>query len=136
MRSDLTATRFTRNGGWSLLIASVVLCIGATLVTAEDRLSAAERPNFVFILADDLGSSDLGCYESSIYESPDDLELSFCGPARQEVVDAWRSRFNRMTLLRDFCVSDFEQVRDEFVDCLTRADHQSHAKVCFCLGKK
>jgi len=66
----------------------------------------------------------------------EDLELSFGGPAPQDVVDAWRSRFNRMTLLRDFCGSDFEQVREDFVDCLTRADHQSHAKVYFCLGKK
>ena len=43
MRSDLTATRFTRNGGWSLLIARVILCIGTTLIPADDRLSAAER---------------------------------------------------------------------------------------------
>jgi arylsulfatase A-like enzyme len=31
---------------------------------------AAERPNFVFILADDLGWTDLGCYGSSFYETP------------------------------------------------------------------
>ena len=29
-------------------------------------LSAAERPNFLVILADDLGYSDLGCYGSEI----------------------------------------------------------------------
>lgn len=29
-----------------------------------------ERPNFVFILADDLGWSDLGCYGSTFYETP------------------------------------------------------------------
>jgi arylsulfatase A-like enzyme len=33
-------------------------------------LSAADRPNFVFILADDLGWSDLGCYGSSFHETP------------------------------------------------------------------
>ena len=32
-----------------------------------------------------------------------DQELSFSGPARPEVLDAWRNRFDRMKLLRDFC---------------------------------
>ena len=31
---------------------------------------AVERPNFVFILADDLGWTDLGCYGSTFYETP------------------------------------------------------------------
>jgi arylsulfatase A-like enzyme len=30
----------------------------------------ADRPNFVFLLADDLGWSDLACYGSSFYETP------------------------------------------------------------------
>lgn len=33
-------------------------------------LSAAERPNFVFILVDDLGKMDLGCEGSTYYETP------------------------------------------------------------------
>lgn len=32
--------------------------------------AAPARPNFVFILADDLGWSDLGCYGSRFYETP------------------------------------------------------------------
>ena len=32
----------------------------------------------------------------------DDQELSFSGPALPEVVDAWRARFDRMKLFRDF----------------------------------
>jgi arylsulfatase A-like enzyme len=31
---------------------------------------AADKPNIVFILADDLGWTDLGCYGSSFYETP------------------------------------------------------------------
>ena len=31
---------------------------------------AADRPNIVFILADDLGWADLGCYGSTYYETP------------------------------------------------------------------
>src|SRR5688572_10721413 len=33
-------------------------------------LSATSRPNIVFILADDLGWTDLGCYGSKYYETP------------------------------------------------------------------
>ena len=33
----------------------------------------------------------------------EDQELSFSGPVSPEVPDAWRARFNRMKLLRDFC---------------------------------
>ncbi len=65
-----------------------------------------------------------------------DQELSFRGPAQQQVVDAWRTRFDRMKLLRDFCGSEFKQVREEFLDCLTRTDHRSDAKVYSCLGER
>ena len=50
-----------------------------------------------------------------------DQELSFDGPARPDVLDAWRTRLDRMTLLRDFCGSGFGQVRDEFLGCLAAA---------------
>lgn len=65
-----------------------------------------------------------------------DQELSFCGPARPEVLDAWRNRFDRMKLLRDFCGADFEQVREEFLGCLMRADHRSTAMVSCCIANK
>ena len=66
----------------------------------------------------------------------EDHELSFDGPARPEVVDAWRTRLDRMKLLRDFCGPDFEQVREQFLDCLTRTDHRSAAKVHCCIATK
>ena len=45
----------------------------ALLLTAASALHAApakEKPNIVFILADDLGWADLGCYGSTFYETP------------------------------------------------------------------
>ncbi|MDZ4405246.1 sulfatase [Prosthecobacter sp.] len=33
-------------------------------------LHAAEKPNVIFLLADDLGRQDLGCYGSTFYETP------------------------------------------------------------------
>jgi arylsulfatase A-like enzyme len=37
---------------------------------AESRVAAAERPNVILILADDLGWTDLACYGSEWYETP------------------------------------------------------------------
>jgi arylsulfatase A-like enzyme len=42
----------------------------AAAVPFAARAAAPSRPNFVFFLADDLGWTDLGCYGSSFYESP------------------------------------------------------------------
>ncbi|HLE84253.1 MAG TPA: class I SAM-dependent methyltransferase [Thermoanaerobaculia bacterium] len=65
-----------------------------------------------------------------------DRELSFDGPADPEVVEAWRARLERMRLLRDFCGPALETLREDFLSCLTRADHRSLARVCFCLATK
>jgi hypothetical protein len=65
-----------------------------------------------------------------------DLELSFDGPARQDVVDAWRNRFKRMKLLRDFCGQSTDELEYEFLNCLIRGDHRSRAKVYCCIGTR
>ena len=64
----------------------------------------------------------------------EDRELSFTGPASPEVLDAWRSRFSRMNLLRDLCGRDFDRVQEGFLGCLMRADHESVAKVYCCIA--
>ncbi len=63
-----------------------------------------------------------------------DLELSFDGVASPEVVDAWRNRFKRMTLLREFCGRRIDEIENEFLNCLMRADHRARAKVNCCIG--
>jgi arylsulfatase A-like enzyme len=45
-----------------------VLSLVALLLSAA--LAAADRPNVVLILADDLGAHDLGCFGSTFYETP------------------------------------------------------------------
>lgn len=66
----------------------------------------------------------------------DDVELSFSGPARPDVLAAWRSRWARMTLLRDHCGEDFEAVRDDFLSALSSPEHTSSAKVVVTLAHK
>ncbi len=46
---------------------------------ASAPAAAARRPNFVFILADDLGWADLGCYGSTFYETPNLDQLAVEG---------------------------------------------------------
>lgn len=49
----------------------VKICtLGALLVTLASPLHAADRPNVVFILVDDLGWMDLGCQGSLVYKTP------------------------------------------------------------------
>lgn len=50
--------------------SGLVLAVGL-FAAGEVRAAPAQRPpNIVFILADDLGWSDLGCYGSTFYETP------------------------------------------------------------------
>jgi SAM-dependent methyltransferase len=66
----------------------------------------------------------------------EDREFSFSGRADGGVLDAWQARFQRMKQLQDFLGIEFDQVREEFLACLMRADHRSLAKVCCCVAIK
>jgi len=59
-----------------------------------------------------------------------DQELSFREPATPDVVVAWQKRFERMTLLQKFCASEFENVREEFLSCLTRPTIFRQLRLC------
>src|SRR5436309_5818576 len=48
----------------------VLLCIGLWTLPASNFAGAADRPNIIFILADDLGGHDLSCYGSKYHETP------------------------------------------------------------------
>ena len=57
---------------WFLILLSLPMagnrwdCSGAEIAPR----SAGARPNIVFVLADDLGWSDLACYGSDVHETP------------------------------------------------------------------
>ncbi|HEX6961374.1 MAG TPA: sulfatase [Lacipirellula sp.] len=46
------------------------MALALSLVASQLHAAEAGRPNIVFILADDLGYTDLGCYGSEYYETP------------------------------------------------------------------
>lgn len=49
------------------LLCGLALLLGAAIAS---RGAEPVKPNFIFILADDLGWRDLGCYGSAFYETP------------------------------------------------------------------
>ena len=53
-----------------LALACMLQSLALRAVAADDAAAKAERPNIVFILADDLGYTDLGCMGSKYYETP------------------------------------------------------------------
>ncbi len=91
-----------------------ILLVALTVSLSSHAASAAEqRPNFVFFLVDDLGWTDLGCYGSSFYETPnvDNLAKSgmmftdayaacqVCSPTRASILTG---RYPTRTGITDF----------------------------------
>ena len=46
------------------------LGVGVLLVSLQVFVANAARPNFIVVLADDLGFGDLGCYGNKKVQSP------------------------------------------------------------------
>ncbi|MCY3023781.1 MAG: sulfatase-like hydrolase/transferase, partial [Planctomycetota bacterium] len=55
--------------GKTRVLQALVLA-GALLVPASPAFAAEPKPNFVFILTDDMGWTDLGCFGSDLYQTP------------------------------------------------------------------
>jgi arylsulfatase A-like enzyme len=63
MKPSFSDSPFLKSG---LLLAACLLVASAGL----HAVSTKEKPNIIFILVDDLGWADLGCYGSTFYETP------------------------------------------------------------------
>jgi len=63
-----------------------------------------------------------------------DQELSFKGAAQQEILQAWRNRFNRMSGLEAFLGDQYANFVKEFVDCISSENHVARCKVIACIG--
>ena len=66
MRTTPVETRQTRRD----FLKALGLGAAALAVPGAAKAAAKRKPNFVFLLADDLGWTDLGCYGSRFYETP------------------------------------------------------------------
>ena len=65
-------------------------------------------------------------------ESIYDIELSFNGPADQQILQAWENRLNRLIALQEFFGKEnYPNVKTEFLNCLTKQNHYCTAKVDF-----
>ena len=72
-----------------------------------------------------------------VHESKYDKELSFNGPAEEQISKAWENRFNRLTALQEFFGKEkYSDIKLEFLDCLTKETHTCKAKVTFVVAKK
>ncbi len=100
---------------------------------ADDALAAGR---YDFHMGGRLESclAQAGFTVSRVFTTPD-RELSFEGAAEPDVVDAWQKRFHRMPRLQAICGSEFANVEEEFLTCLSRPDHVSTAKVVSCIAK-
>ena len=64
-----------------LFVAAFLLAQGKLLPTLFAAQPASHaKPNIIFILADDLGYSDLACHGSKYYETPNIDRLAACLP--------------------------------------------------------
>ena len=97
-----------------LLVAALLLAPAATILAAEPK--SPSKPNMVFILADDLGIGNLGCYGSDNYKSPNIDKLAgggtrftqaftgaLCGPSRALIMTG-RYAFRNGSSNQDACM--------------------------------
>jgi SAM-dependent methyltransferase len=125
-----------RPGGW-IALTEVAGLFGHEPVAERTRAlleayaaDARRAGRYDFDMGERLGAelARAGFEPARAFAVPDQ-EFAFAGPASAAVLDAWRARFDRMGLLRDFCGAEFEPLRADFLACLTRADHRSTSTV-------
>lgn len=144
------------SGVWELLpwLAAVVsLCIVSSWVYPIDT-PPARKVNFLFILADDLGWSDLGCYGADLHETPNIDRLArqgvrftqayaaspVCTPTRASIMTGRHPARLHMTIWREAtlrpprqdwrlippqCISDLPHEEVTIAEALRSAGYQT-----------
>ena len=100
-------------------IATLGILAGAGQILAKDNLpgnASDKKPNIIFILADDLGFAEIGCYGSDKYKTPNIDKLAsqgirfthgystpLCGPSRAVLLTG-RYAFRTGATNQDACV--------------------------------
>lgn len=82
-----------------IFIVGMVVGTGAAMASTLPEKSPAKKPNIIFILADDLGIGDVGCYGADNYKTPNIDKLAkdgmrftnaytapLCGPSRATIL--------------------------------------------------
>jgi sialidase-1 len=118
------------------------LCVGALLLTAGTILSAAERPNVLFIAVDDL-RPELGCYGAEHIISPNIDRLAASGVrfdrAYCQQAICGPSRASLMTGLRPDAIQihgNHKHFRDFYPDIVTLPQHfKNHGWHTQSMGK-
>ena len=136
-----TWVKHLRLGGWLALTEIDDLFAHGPLSERTTRLlngyvsESLEQSRYDFRMGRKLGCvlQEIGMKVQQEFTVPD-AELSFAGPAPSEVIEAWRNRFERMKLLHDYCGAEFSHVRDDFLHCLSRANHECKAAVKCCIA--
>lgn len=62
--------RLSRHGQTVLVLAAVAWCLSVSAGDCAQQAASRPRPNAIFILADDLGYGDLGCYGQKLIQTP------------------------------------------------------------------
>jgi len=92
-----------------------ILTLLAVFAVLHGQTLAADKPNIIFILADDLGIGNVGCYGSDNYKTPQIDKLSaegtrfthcftaaLCGPSRAMIMTG-RYAFRNGSSNQDAC---------------------------------
>lgn len=58
------------------ILAAVILLLLAIAIPFRAQLESSLKPNIIFIMADDLGYGDLGCYGQEILKTPNIDQLA------------------------------------------------------------
>ena len=91
------------------VLVGIVMCVSASVSAA-----GSEKPNIVFILADDLGAVDLGCYGADLHETPNidalakqsvrftqAYAMSVCSPTRACIMTGKHAARLHITIWRE-----------------------------------